>query len=43
MIPESSRRIARRVGLECEPAGPVMDFDGSNASASTISMATKLH
>jgi N-acyl-L-homoserine lactone synthetase len=43
LIPESSRRIGRRIGLECEPAGPLMDFDGLECVCVTISMAAKLH
>lgn len=43
LIPEASRRIGRRVGLECEPAGPILNFDGLECVCVTISMATKLH
>jgi hypothetical protein len=43
LIPESSRRLGRRVGLECEPAGPNLDFDGLECVCVTISMAPKLH
>lgn len=43
LIPESSRRIGRRVGLECEPVGPLLDFDGLPCVCVTINMAPKLH
>ena len=43
LIPEASRRIGRRVGLECEPAGPILNFDGLDCVCVTISMASKLH
>lgn len=43
LIPENSRRLGRRVGLECEPAGPIMDFDGLECVCVTINMSTKLH
>ena len=43
LIPESSRRLGRRVGLECEPAGPIMDFDGVDCVCVSINMSTKLH
>jgi N-acyl-L-homoserine lactone synthetase len=43
LIPEASRRIGRRVGLECEPAGPILNFDGLDCVCVTISMAPKLH
>jgi N-acyl-L-homoserine lactone synthetase len=43
LIPEASRRIGRRVGLECEPAGPILDFDGLECVCVTINMAPKLH
>jgi len=43
LIPESSRRIGRRVGLECEPAGPLLDFDGLPCVCVTINMASKMH
>ena len=43
IIPEHSPRLARRVGLDCQPAGPVLDMGGSRSVCVTISMATKLH
>ena len=43
IIPEHSPRLARRVGLDCVPAGPVFDTGGSRSVCVTISMATKLH
>ncbi|MFZ1467768.1 MAG: acyl-homoserine-lactone synthase [Paracoccaceae bacterium] len=43
IIPENSPRLARRVGLDCQPVGPVMDTGGTNSVCVSISMATKLH
>ena len=43
MIPEHSPRLARRVGLDCIPAGPVMDIGGMCSVCVTINMATKMH
>ncbi len=43
IIPEHSPRLARRVGLDCVPSGPVMDTGGMRSVCVTISMATKLH
>jgi N-acyl-L-homoserine lactone synthetase len=43
LIPEASRRIGRRVGLDCEPAGPILNFDGLDCVCVTINMQTKLH
>ncbi len=43
IIPENSPRLARRVGLDCQPAGPVLDTGGMKSVCVTISMATKLH
>ena len=44
IIPEHSPRLARRVGLDCVPVGPVMGFEGGlNSVCVSISMATKLH
>lgn len=43
IIPEHSWRLARRVGLDCVSAGPVMDTGGSSSVCVTISMQTKLH
>lgn len=43
IIPENSPRLARRVGLDCVPVGPVMDTGGSKSVCVSISMATKLH
>lgn len=43
LIPENSRRLGRRVGLECEPAGPILDFDGLDCICVSISMGTNLH
>jgi len=43
IIPANSPRLARRVGLDCQPAGPILDFDGEQSVCVTISMATKMH
>lgn len=43
IIPENSPRLARRVGLDCVPAGRVLEFDGENSICVSISMATKMH
>ncbi|MDP3961179.1 MAG: acyl-homoserine-lactone synthase [Pseudorhodobacter sp.] len=43
MIPEHSPRLARRVGLDCIPAGPVLDIGGMRSVCVTINMATKMH
>ncbi len=43
IIPENSPRLARRVGLDCVAAGPVMDIGGSRSVCVNINMATKLH
>ena len=43
LIPEHSPRLARRVGLDCVAAGPVMDFGGSRSVCVNINMATKMH
>ncbi|WGH79126.1 acyl-homoserine-lactone synthase [Jannaschia ovalis] len=43
LIPASSPRLARRVGLDCRPAGPVTWIGGANAVCVDIPMATKMH
>ncbi len=43
LIPEHSPRLARRTGIECEPAGPVMDIGGSRSVCVNIGLASKLH
>ena len=43
IIPANSPRLARRVGLDCQPAGRILDFDGEQSVCVTISMATKMH
>lgn len=43
IIPEHSPRLARRTGIDCVPAGPVLEFESGNSVCVTISMATKLH
>ncbi|KIT14345.1 acyl-homoserine-lactone synthase [Jannaschia aquimarina] len=43
LIPANSPRLARRVGLDCVAAGPVMDIGGSDSVCVNISMQTKMH
>lgn len=44
LVPENSRRLARRTGIECVPAGPVLHYDDADPSVCVnIPMATKLH
>jgi N-acyl-L-homoserine lactone synthetase len=43
LIPENSPRLARRVGLDCQPAGPVMDIGGMRSVCVNINMSTKMH
>ena len=43
LIPEHSPRLARRTGIDCVAAGPVLEIDGSRSVCVNISMATKLH
>jgi hypothetical protein len=43
LIPENSRRLGRRVGLDCEPAGPIMDIGGLDCVCVTINMAAKMN
>jgi N-acyl-L-homoserine lactone synthetase len=43
LIPANSPRLARRVGLDCVPAGPVLDFGEFQSVCVNISMATKMH
>jgi N-acyl-L-homoserine lactone synthetase len=43
LIPAQSPRLARRVGLDCVAAGPVLDFGTFESVCVRISMATKMH
>lgn len=43
IIPEHSPRLARRTGIDCQPAGPVLDFEDANSICVTINLAQKLH
>ena len=44
IVPEHSPRLARRTGIDCVPAGRVIETDDGDASVCVnISMATKLH
>ncbi len=44
IVPEHSPRLARRTGIDCVPAGRVIETDdGDRSVCVNISMATKLH
>ena len=43
IIPEHSPRLARRTGIDCQPAGPVLDFAGTKSVCVNINLAKKLH
>jgi len=43
LIPAPSPRLARRVGLDCRPAGPVLGIEGASNVCVSISMQTKMH
>lgn len=43
LIPENSPRLARRVGLDCVAAGPVLDIGGMRSICVNINMSTKMH
>lgn len=44
IVPEHSPRLARRTGIDCEAAGPVIETDGGDRSVCiNIGLATKLH
>ena len=43
LIPANSPRLARRVGLDCVAAGPVLDIGGSDSVCVDISMRTRMH
>ena len=44
IVPEHSPRLARRTGINCVPAGPVIETDdGERSVCINISLATKLH
>ncbi len=44
IVPEHSPRLARRTGIECVPAGPVIETDDGDKSVCIyISLAAKLH
>ena len=44
IVPEHSPRLARRTGIDCQPAGPVIQTDDAEKSVCVnISLATKLH
>ncbi|CUH40997.1 Acyl-homoserine-lactone synthase [Jannaschia seosinensis] len=43
LVPLNLPRWARRVGLECEQAGPVLDIDGASNVCMNISMVAKMH
>lgn len=44
IVPEHSPRLARRTGIDCVPAGRVIETDGKDRSVCiNIGLATKLH
>jgi len=43
LIPEHSPRLARRTGIDCQPAGPVLDIGGDRSVCVNINLANKLH
>ena len=44
IVPEHSPRLARRTGIECVPAGPVIETDdGDRSVCINIALAGKLH
>lgn len=44
IVPEHSPRLARRTGIDCQPAGPVIGTsDGEKSVCVDISLASKLH
>jgi N-acyl-L-homoserine lactone synthetase len=43
IVPTSSERLARRVGMSWNPVGPVRDIDGVDCVCVRSSMATKMH
>lgn len=43
LIPEHSPRLARRTGIDCQPAGPVMDIGGERSVCVRIGLAQKMH
>ncbi|KGK78342.1 N-acyl-L-homoserine lactone synthetase [Thalassobacter stenotrophicus] len=43
IVPDASRRLSRRFGIVCDPAGPIMDFDGVDCVCVNIALATKMH
>ncbi len=43
IIPEHSPRLARRTGIDCVPAGPVLDFEDNRSVCVKINLAQKLH
>lgn len=43
LIPEAGPRWGRRVGLDIDVVGPVLDFDGSRSVCIRINLGEKLH
>jgi N-acyl-L-homoserine lactone synthetase len=43
IIPENAPRLARRVGLDCVAAGPVLNAGGMSSICVNINMSTKMH
>lgn len=43
IIPEHSPRLARRTGIDCQLAGPVLEFDSGKSVCVKINLSKKLH
>ena len=43
LIPEHSPRLARRTGIDCLPAGPVLEIGPDRSICVNINLANKLH
>lgn len=43
LIPEHSPRLARRSGIDCQPAGPVMEIESERSVCVRIGLAQKMH
>jgi N-acyl-L-homoserine lactone synthetase len=43
LIPENGPRWGRRVGLDIDVVGPVLDIDGDTSRCIRINLASKLH
>ncbi|MCR8726579.1 acyl-homoserine-lactone synthase [Frigidibacter sp. ROC022] len=43
LIPEHSPRLARRSGIDCQPAGPVLEIENERSVCVRIGLAQKMH